>query len=108
TEIEIVVLDWFKEFLGYPAAASGILTGGGSEANLTAMVVAREKVSYAERGQAVVYVSEHRHWSIDRAAKIIGFRPDQVQPVAADGSHRLTDQALADTIERDRKEGKLP
>ena len=43
TQVELLVLDWFKEILGYPAQAQGILTGGGSEANLTALVVARER-----------------------------------------------------------------
>ncbi len=43
TEVELLVLDWFKEFLGYPAQARGILTSGGSEANLTALVVAQGK-----------------------------------------------------------------
>ena len=38
-QVELVVLDWFKDFLGCPADARGILTGGGSEANLTALVV---------------------------------------------------------------------
>src|SRR5262249_36603484 len=44
SQVELVVLDWFKEFLGYPAGASGILTSGGSEANLTALLVARENL----------------------------------------------------------------
>src|SRR5262249_59663464 len=37
-QVEIVVLDWFKEFVGYPREASGILTGGGSGPNLTAPI----------------------------------------------------------------------
>src|SRR5262245_51132922 len=45
TQVELVVLDWFKELLGYPREASGILTGGGSEANLTALLTARELLS---------------------------------------------------------------
>src|SRR5262249_8223717 len=35
-QVELLVLDWFKEFLGLPPQTQGILTGGGSEANLTA------------------------------------------------------------------------
>ena len=49
--VEVLVLDWFKEFLGYPAGARGILTGGGSEANLTALTVARQRLSYEERAR---------------------------------------------------------
>src|SRR5258707_26479 len=36
-QVELVVLDWFCQILGYPREASGILTGGGSEAILTAL-----------------------------------------------------------------------
>ena len=41
SQVEIQVLDWFKEIVGYPSEAQGVLTSGGSEANLTALVVAR-------------------------------------------------------------------
>jgi len=37
-KVEVLVLDWFAEMLGYPKTAGGILTTGGSEANLTALV----------------------------------------------------------------------
>jgi aromatic-L-amino-acid decarboxylase len=107
-QVELVVLDWFKEFLGYPEQASGILTGGGSEANLTALVVARERLPADRRDRAVLYVSEQRHWSIDRAAKVIGLRPDQVRPVAADEEWRLTATALRKCIETDRRAGREP
>ncbi len=31
-QVELVVLDWLRQIIGYPPAASGILTSGGSEA----------------------------------------------------------------------------
>src|SRR5207248_1361598 len=108
TQVEIVVLDWFKQFLGYPPAASGLLTSGGSEANLTALAVARERLSYDDRRRAVLYVAEHRHWSVDRAAKILGFSPDQLHAVPAAADFRLMPQALHGAIEKDRSKGRLP
>ncbi len=108
SEVELLVLDWFKELLGYPPEARGLLTGGGSEANLTALATARDPLSFEERGRAVLYLSEHRHWSIDRAAKILGLRPDQVCPVAVDADFRLSPAALADAVARDRCNGRLP
>ena len=65
------------------ARCIGILTSGGSEANLTALIVARESRAHSDRDRAVLYVTEQRHWSMDRAAKVIGLRPDQVAPVCA-------------------------
>jgi aromatic-L-amino-acid/L-tryptophan decarboxylase len=108
TQVELLVLDWFKQFLGYPVEASGILTGGGSEANLTALVVAREKLPFDDRQRAVLYSSEHRHWSVDRAAKIIGLRPDQIRPVQCDAEFRLDVDALRDAIADDEHAGRLP
>jgi aromatic-L-amino-acid/L-tryptophan decarboxylase len=108
TQVELVVLDWFKEFLGYPPEARGILTSGGSEANLTALVVAREPLSFEERTRAVLYETEHRHWSVDRAARVIGLRPDQVRALPADAAFRLTPAALAGAVAADRAAGRLP
>jgi glutamate/tyrosine decarboxylase-like PLP-dependent enzyme len=108
TEVELVVLDWFKAFLGYPAEARGILTSGGSEANLTALVVAREPLSFEDRSRACLYVTEHRHWSVDRAARVIGLRPEQVHALPADAEMRLDGAALTEATCADRCAGKLP
>jgi aromatic-L-amino-acid decarboxylase len=108
TQIEIVVLDWLKEFLGYPAGAGGILTSGGSEANLTALVVARETLPREDWQRAVLYVSEHRHWSIDRAAKVIGLGPEQVRLVETGAGQRLAPESLERVIAADRAANNLP
>jgi glutamate/tyrosine decarboxylase-like PLP-dependent enzyme len=108
SQVELLVLDWFKEFLGYPREASGILTSGGSEANLTALLVARERLSYEDRNRAVLYVTEERHWSIDRAAKIIGLRNDQLRPLRVDRDFRLQPAVLRQAVQQDRSAGHLP
>lgn len=108
SEVELIVLDWFRELLGLPPGTRGILTSGGSEANLTALTVAREPLSYSDRDRAVLYVTEQRHWSVDRAARIIGFRPNQIRPVPADQNFRLTAEALQEAIHRDRSAGLQP
>lgn len=107
-EVEVVVLDWFKEWLGYPPEAGGILTGGGSEANLTALAVAREPLSFAERERAVLYVSDQRHWSVDRAARIIGLRPEQLRAVPTGEDYRIDPAALATMVAGDRAAGLRP
>lgn len=107
-QVELIVLDWFKEFLGYPAQAQGLLTSGGSEANLTALVVAREPLAFADRQRAVLYVTEQRHWSVDRAAKVVGLHPDQVCPVPTTDCFRIDPAALASRLGADRAAGRLP
>ena len=107
-QVEIVVLDWFKQFLGYPTTAAGVVTGGGSEANLTALIVARENIPYDDRPRLILYASEHRHWSVDRAAKIVGLRPDQIRPLPCDADYRLRVDALEHAIADDERAGRLP
>lgn len=107
--VELLVLDWFKELLGYPSTAEGILTAGGSEANLTALAAARDVLlSYEDRAVAVAYVSEQRHRSIDRAAMVIGLRPDQVHVVPADDRFRCQPTLLEKAIVADRAAGRRP
>lgn len=107
-QVELTVLDWFRELLGMPAGASGLLTSGGSDANLTALLAARALLSVEDRPRAVLYVSQQRHWSIDRAAGIIGLLPDQIRPVAVDEGHRLCLAALRQAITDDRAVGRVP
>src|SRR6476620_11125679 len=40
-QIEMVVLEWFRQWMSMPEGSSGLLTSGGSGANLTALVAAR-------------------------------------------------------------------
>src|SRR4051794_37269028 len=44
SRLELVVLDWFRQWIGYPPSAAGVLVGGGSAANLTALACARESL----------------------------------------------------------------
>ncbi len=111
SEVELVVLDWFKEWLGYPAEAAGLLLSGGSAANLTALVVARE-ARLGDRGDAVdrgvIYASDQAHSSVERAARILGFRADQVRVVPGDDDFRLRLPALEAAVAEDRAAGLRP
>ncbi len=107
-EVELVVLDWFRQILGLPGGTQGILTSGGSEANLTALLVARESLSFADRARAMLYVSDQRHGSLDRAAKVIGLRPEQVRTLPTDSQFRLAPSVLAEAAGQDRAAGRVP
>jgi glutamate/tyrosine decarboxylase-like PLP-dependent enzyme len=107
-EVELLVLDWFKQLLGYPAEACGLVTSGGSEANLTALLVARERLAFADRARAVLYLSDQCHASVDRAARVIGLHPTQVRRTAVNASWRLDREALTESVAEDRRAGRLP
>jgi glutamate/tyrosine decarboxylase-like PLP-dependent enzyme len=108
SQVELTVLDWFKEWIGYPPEAAGILTSGGSAANMTALACARESLIGAMADDVVIYLSDQAHASLARAARILGFRPDQVRVLPADERFRMRPDALAGAIASDRKAGRRP
>ena len=108
SQVELQVLDWFKEWIGYPAAASGILLSGGSAANMTALACARETLAGAMRDDLVVYVSDQAHSSLARAARTLGFRPGQVKVLPVDGQHRMRPDLLAGALAADAAAGRRP
>jgi hypothetical protein len=93
SQVELEVLGWFKDWIGYPSGAAGSLTSGGSAANMTALACAREANAGAMREDLVLYVSDQAHSSIARAARILGFRPDQVRVLPTDERLRLIGNA---------------
>ena len=108
SQLEIVVLDWFKEWIGYPADAGGVLTSGGSAANMTALACARESLVGAMSDRLVVYCADQAHSSIARAARILGFRPDQVRVLPVDDDYRLRPDALGAAMDADARAGREP
>ena len=105
TQLELTVLDWFKEWIGYPADADGQLTSGGSTANLQALACARERRAGAMRDDLIVYVSDQAHSSIARAARILGFTPNQVRVLPTDRDLRLRPEIVASAIDADAARG---
>lgn len=108
SEIELIVLDWFKEWIGYPEGAAGLFTSGGSAANLTAMAAARQLRFGSHDDRAVVYQSVESHSSADRAARILGFRPDRIRRLPVDADFTLDLSALRSAVADDRAAGLEP
>ncbi len=106
--LELVVLDWFRQWIGYGGQASGILVGGGSLANLTALACARETKAGGRGEAAVVYVTTQGHSSVIRALRVLGFRSEQVRALPVDERFRMRPDALAAAIEKDVRVGRQP
>jgi aromatic-L-amino-acid decarboxylase len=106
--LELVVLDWFRQWVGYPEQAQGVLVSGGSAANLTAMACAREKLIGAMADSATVYMSDQTHSSLARAARVLGFRPEQVRVIPTDRLARIRPNALRSAIAADVALGLRP
>jgi glutamate/tyrosine decarboxylase-like PLP-dependent enzyme len=108
SQVEIVVIDWFKQMLGLPPEAAGLLVSGGSVASLTALAVARHQVLHDETSDAVVYLSNQTHASIDRALRLLAFRADQLRHIPSDAEFKLDTGRLRERIGLDLKAGLRP
>ena len=106
SQLELVVIDWFRRWLGYPEGAGGLFTSGGSSASLSAFVAAREAAGHPER--ATVYMSDQSHSALRRAAMVIGVRPEGIRVVPSDDRFRLDVESLAQAVAADRAAGFNP
>ncbi len=106
SQLELVVIDWFRRWVGYPEGAGGLLTSGGSAAALNAFVAAREAAGNPER--PTVYMSDQSHSAQIRSARIIGIRPECIRSVPIDNTFRLDMDALACAVGDDRAAGFSP
>ena len=105
-QLEAVVIDWFRRWLGYPDTAGGVMTSGGSAAALDAFVAAREAAGHPAR--ATVYMGDQSHSAQARAARIIGIRPDHLRVLPTGADFRLDPRVLASAVEADRAAGCIP
>ena len=106
SQLELVVIEWFRRWLSYPETAGGIFTSGGSAASLDAFVAAREAAGHPE--QATVYMSDQSHTAFYRAALIAGIRKDRVRLIPSDNRFRLDMRALEHAVASDRAAGCTP
>lgn len=107
-QIEIMVIDWMKELIGFPPAGGGILVSGGSMANISAIAAARDSRLGGPNEKAVVYCSDQTHSSVAKGLRIIGFQPNQRRTIATDPEFRLSVPALEAAIKEDRSAGRIP
>jgi glutamate/tyrosine decarboxylase-like PLP-dependent enzyme len=104
--LELTVLRWIAELVGYPSDAEGILTSGGSMANLAALAAARARRTPHEAAR--VFVSEEGHASVDKAASILGVPASCVVRVPVDARLRMRPDALRELLDAEREAGRAP
>ncbi|GGI09325.1 pyridoxal phosphate-dependent decarboxylase family protein [Egicoccus halophilus] len=106
--LEAGVLGWLCELFGMPDGAQAVLLSGGSMANLTALVAARERQAPGEPHRATVYVGEQAHASVRKAARTIGILPEHVRVCPSADGMRLDVEAIRVLIKQDRADGLVP
>jgi glutamate/tyrosine decarboxylase-like PLP-dependent enzyme len=106
SQVELTVVDWIREWIGIPEGGGGILTSGGSAANLIALVTARHWAG--DPSNPVVYVSDQGHSSLERAARIAGISPLNIRRIPTDSDFRVRVGAVRNEIGEDRSQGRSP
>jgi aromatic-L-amino-acid decarboxylase len=107
-QIEETVVDWMARLMGYPQAARGILTSGGSLSNFAAVVTARAAKLPEDFLRGTIYVSEETHYSVMKAARLAGFPERSVRSLPVDARFRMVPEALEAAIREDRARGLAP
>ncbi len=115
-EVEDVVLGWFKTVMGFPEDASGILTTGGSDANLYGIAAglyrgADAALIRSEGMRAVppkiIYTSDQAHFSVRRAARFLGLGESAVRVIQS-VDYKIDMTALERAVDADRTAGLVP
>lgn len=103
TVIEGEVVQWLASKVGYPLEyVAGTAVSGGTVANLTALLAARARWRQEHEGSGVrpvIVCSSDAHYSISRAAMIMGFHKSDIIEVPTDQNHRIDLDELAAALE---------
>lgn len=117
TEIERTVVRWLGSLIGYGEDARGLLTSGGSMANLNALLIAHRVKARDETSRRglwgasrpmTVYSSDQVHMSVVKAADMLGLGREQVRLVPTDERLRLDVRHLRERIAADINEDLRP
>lgn len=108
-ELEIVTMNWLLKLFGLPIKkGGGIFTSGGSMANLTALVTARNIKCGQDFSKAVIYLSDQAHSSNIKAIHILGFKKEQIRMIPTDMEFKFSVNKLKNAIAKDKLEGLQP
>src|SRR6516164_4169036 len=117
--LERVALEWVAQLCGIPPAHQGVLSSGGSTANLVALGAARQW-AFEQRGvdvsqdglpggaRARVYASEQAHHTIQRATAVLGLGRAGTRHIRCDARGRIDVSALRAAMAQGKRDGVIP
>jgi L-2,4-diaminobutyrate decarboxylase len=111
--MEAAVIEWMTERVGWGDGAGGVLTHGGSLANLTALLAARAAAAPGAwlegvDGTLAVLAPESAHYSVKRSVAILGMGEQAVVPLEVDEYERVVPGALGESLARAQQAGRRP
>src|SRR5438874_8113129 len=117
TELETVVIDWLRQWLGLPDEFGGVVYDTASVGIMHALAVAREEAAPSTRKLGLInrdlprfriYASDQAHSAAEKAAIALGLGEQNVQRVPVDAEFRMDVAVLREMIARDREGGFQP
>ncbi len=117
--VERTVIRWMLQLTGYPDTADGVFLGGGSMANFSALAAAlyaklgmhaiKDGLMFDDkRNRPVVFAAHSVHFSIQRAAVLLGIGENSVRTVDTDVAFRLRVGMLDRALTESKRNGELP
>jgi aromatic-L-amino-acid decarboxylase len=111
TTIERLVIGWLANLLNFPARSEGVLLSGGSLANMSGIASALSRKygpEYKNRGlcafshpdKPIIICSKATHFSIRRAAVMLGIGTDNVIAVDVDAEFRMRVDKLDEALKQ--------
>jgi len=109
--MEKIVLEQFCKAVGYNKKSGGVLTSGGTLANLTALLAARKAIANKDiwnKGHSerlAIMVSEEAHYCVDRAARIMGLGTKGIIKIPSNKSYQMRTNLLEEKFQKAEKQG---
>ncbi|MDH6575272.1 pyridoxal-dependent decarboxylase [Kitasatospora sp. MAP5-34] len=117
TALETALLAELAGLVGYhPGAAAGVLTSGGTESNLMGLMLARDQILAADVEldglpagvRPTIVASRAAHFSVQRAAALLGLGERAVRVVPVDRELRMDPAGLAEVLADTVRAGATP
>lgn len=116
TQVEMTVVRWLSEMVGFGRDAAGYLTTGGTWANLVGLSVARVRRAgwdvrsegLAGHAELTAYVSAEAHMCFEQSARLLGIGSARLRRIPVDADHRLRCDVLEAEIRADLAAGRRP
>jgi len=112
--MELRVIRWLNDLIGYDNNAGGNLTSGGMMANFIGLKLARDFTTgdtaqhEGVQGRWAVYVSEERHISVDKSVDCIGIGRKNLRTIPTNEKFEVDIEALEKTLQHDKEKNILP
>ena len=116
TEIEEVMIDWFRQAVGLSDHFSGTIHDSATTCTLTAIITMRDRVTNWDSIQngitgqnpIRIYASAQTHSSIDKSVRLSGIGQNNLIKIPTDANYAMDPAALDAAIKQDFANGLMP